>query len=67
MTREKRWHGSVGFELTGRTDGARCGYIGLAYPCDSQEDGWRKGIEWLRAHKKTWFLLHTFKLEVRYF
>lgn len=65
---EKRWHGSVGVTLTAK-DGTYCGYLGQAYPCDSQEDGWTKGIEWLRRHGTTRdrFLIHTFKLEVKYF
>lgn len=67
---EKKWHGSVGVTLTSK-DGSYCGYIGLAYPCDSQEDGWAKGLEWLRRHGEQrrlyWYLIQTFKLEVKYF
>lgn len=65
---EPRWHGSVGFELGDRTDGTHCGYIGLAYPCDSLEDGYQKGLEWLRDFgKKRFHLLYSWRLEVRYF
>ena len=66
---EKKWHGSVGITLTAK-DGTYCGYLGMAYPCSSQEDGWSKGIEWLRKHGRSRsfdFLIHTFKLEVKYF
>lgn len=65
---EKKWHGSVGWTLTAK-DGSYCGYLGLAYPCDSQEDGYAKAIEWLRRpkSKSVGFLIHTFHIDVRYF
>lgn len=66
---QRRWHGYVGVDLTGKTDGANCGHIGLAYPCDSYEDGIAKALDWLRNHdaKLHSFLLRTFEINVRYF
>jgi len=67
MTWERRWHGSVGYTLTGK-DGTYCGYVGSAFPCDSQEDGWRKALAWLRRHRDAGdFLVRTFKIDVRFF
>ena len=65
---EKRWHGSVGVTLTAR-DGTFCGNVGMSYPCDSQEDGWSKGLDWLRKHGLTrdTYLVHTYWLDVKYF
>lgn len=67
---EKRWHGSVGYTLTD-INGVYCGYVGLSYPCDNQEDGWIKGIEWLKRHgnKSTrfYYLIHSYVLNVKYY
>lgn len=63
------WHGEVGVTLTGR-DGSYCGRVGLAFPCDSLEDGWAKAVAWLRQHGRTLefgFLIHTWDMRVRYF
>lgn len=64
----KTWHGSVGWTLT-RRDGSYCGYVGLAYPCESLEDGYAQALDWLRNYDKKHniFLVHAFHLEVRYF
>lgn len=66
-----RWHCSVGFTLTGK-DGSYCGYVGCAIPCESQEDGWEKGLAWLKWQggvrgSQMDFLVHSFKLDVRFF
>lgn len=63
-----RWHGSVSYTLTGR-DGIYCGRVGLAYPCDSQEDGWAKGVAWLKESVESCYpwLVRTFELDVRFF
>ena len=65
---EPRWHGSVGYTLTDRY-GTYCGYLGESYPCDSYEDGIKHALAWLRKHIPCLdrFLIHTFKLEVKYF
>lgn len=64
---ERQWHGYVGYTLTGK-DGTYCGHIGQAYPCDSQEDGWQKGIKWLRTFRPLdTFLIKSFQLDVKYF
>lgn len=62
-----QWHGYVGWRLTAK-DGTYCGNIGLAFPCDSQEDGWQKAIAWLRKGRTLeTFLVHTFEIKVRFF
>ena len=65
---EKRWHGSVGYTLTD-INGVYCGYVGLTYPCESQEDGWIQGIEWLRRQGKStrFYLIHSYELKVKYY
>jgi hypothetical protein len=65
---EKRWHGSVGYTLTD-SNGVYCGYVGRAYPCVSQEDGWRQGIEWLHCQGKStrFYLIHTYEIKVNYY
>jgi hypothetical protein len=65
---EPKWHCSVGYVLTGK-DGSYCGRVGCAMPCNSQEDGWRKAIDWLRKGRSTVypFLIHTFEIDVRFF
>lgn len=66
------WHCSVGFRLTDKS-GAYCGYVGCAIPCISQEDGWEKGLAWLKWQGEERrkggfdFLVHTFELRVRFF
>lgn len=66
---QPKWHGAVGVTLTCRTTGEYCGYIGSAYPCESQENGWQKAVAWLRNYDTglDTFLLRTFKIDVRYF
>lgn len=67
-----QWHCSVGFILTGK-DGEYCGYVGCTIPCDSQEDGWTKGLAWLKWQDEVRrngvfdFLIRIFELRVRFF
>ena len=61
-----RWHCSVGWVLTDRY-GTYCGRIGCALPCDGQEDGWRKAVEWLRQPMIDRFLVRSFEIDVRFF
>lgn len=68
MTFTPYWHVSVGFEISGRTDGSHCGYIGLCTRAGSQEEGWRLAVDWLRKFSRMeFFLLYSWQIKVRYF
>ena len=66
---QPRWHCSVAITMTSRDGTDFCGRIGMACPCDSQEDGWKKAVGWLRNGKRIErnYMLHTWEIKVRFF
>lgn len=63
-----KWHCNAGLTLTSKS-GADCGVISCAMIVDSQEEGWKRGLEYIRNYqqKDRFYLIYSYHLEVKYY